>query len=517
MAALPAAAFPGTSPAEISPTYLAHQHERWINSVALSPDGKIVVSGSADRTTHAFFMPDGSNRAPADVVTPHDGTVYDVSLSGSALATATSAGVVRVSQVLGGEKDVFKSEAAGEKAWSAKLARNGRKLAWVMGQTITVTDVVVGKTVIRHRSKHGVASISITHDATTVFVLKKHSLEAEDYFVDVWTTTRNVISSTLFKISAAYWPCIASDADGSRLAIADDNLLRVLCPLAGRMVSLKGYSSPARVNAVAITPNGARVVSATGDGNFGVWDVNRQTKVAVLRVRLAGMAAGSSACAVSDDGGTVVGGCADNCVRVWRLWETTQATMEMRARRRFRAASRGQKVGCDIISLEEAKIELNAFLSTTEALDPVKGDVVEDAFFETSEANAETVSEEVFVRMLRRIFKLQQETYAKRMRAGEERRQRRLVERLVSEHAERFRERAKPGAVLSFRMAARVIGNLREEMWARYEAYPKDPNGKNESESVADQLRKFVGEGVEEVDEATFVEAVKKLVYEAAV
>lgn len=499
---------------KIKPAHLAHQHDKWINAIALSRDGNLIVSGGADRTTRVFSVPNGSPPPPADGVHPHPGTVYDVSLAGATLACATSAGTIRVTSPPASPTALFSAEASGEKAWASRLSRDGLRLAWVIGQTATVTDLAAGKPLIRHRSKHGVASICVTDDAATVFLLKKHALDGDSFFVDVWSTARNVISSTLFDITGGYWPAIACDADGGRLAIADAQSLRVLRPRAGRMATLAQYAAPARVCAVDVTRDGERVVAAVAGGDFGVWDADRQAKVAVLRCPLAGVPVGSSPCAVADDGATVAAGCLDNCVRVWKMEPTRRVVMEGRLCKRFRAAARGQQADGGLLSLEEAKVEMIAFLTTTPGLTAVAGDEVEDAFFDVADADAEQVSERVLVLMFRRLLKRQQESYASKILAIEERRKRRVVAEMVSDHAERFRNRASPGTVLSVRMAARIIGNVKSEKQAKDQDSHKVLDGKQSTEIVLDQLRQLFGDDVDCIDETMFVKAVKNLVYE---
>ncbi len=245
--------------------------------------------------------------------------------------------------LLGSKRLIYERQTEGEKAWGSKLACRGRVLAWCIGTTVGVTKVLTGEDLHKHNSRYGVACIAVTANADTVFMLKKREGKDHVFFVDVWDTKRNTIASTLFDIVAKYWPAIATDDDGERLAIADDDCLRVLTHRDSKVVELSGYVSPTRVNGCAITRNGERVVAAVADGNFAVWDCNKRVKIATLRTKMNDSLYGSSSCGIADDGATIVAGCPDNCVRVWTMEPTEQSNLETRVRKRFQGAARGQR------------------------------------------------------------------------------------------------------------------------------------------------------------------------------
>ncbi|MGA2327494.1 MAG: WG repeat-containing protein [Bryobacteraceae bacterium] len=76
------------------------EHLTMVTSLAASPDGKTLISGSSDRTAKLYPLPGGEG--PATLL--HDGTVYAVAVSpdGKTIATGDSTGAVRLWE-LGGK------------------------------------------------------------------------------------------------------------------------------------------------------------------------------------------------------------------------------------------------------------------------------------------------------------------------------------------------------------------------------------------------------------------------------
>ena len=77
--------------------------------------------------------------------------------------------------------------------------------------------------------------------------------------------------------------------------------------------TLQGHAG--RVNAVALTPDGQRVVSASDDGTLKVWDLESGREMRTLQ----GHADWVNAVALTPDGHRAVSASIDNTLKVWDL------------------------------------------------------------------------------------------------------------------------------------------------------------------------------------------------------
>jgi small GTP-binding protein len=80
---------------------------------------------------------------------------------------------------------------------------------------------------------------------------------------------------------------------------------------------LSGHSSP--VSRVAMTSDGKKAISSSGDGAVRVWDVEHGLSLGVLR----GHSAAVMGAALSDDGSIAVSGSADGTLRIWDVASKT--------------------------------------------------------------------------------------------------------------------------------------------------------------------------------------------------
>jgi len=238
-------------------------HSDKVAGVALTPDGRTIVTAGEDRTLRMWDAPSG---ACVRVLTGHDDKLTSVCLAPDAVTAVSGSEdqTVRVwdlasgrcARVLEGHTDRITGVAIAE---DGTLAVSG---SW--DGTLGIWDTASGRCLGRLEGEK-VTAVALTPDG-------KLALSAgEDGVLRVW----DVASGECVRVlrGHSFWvPSVALSRDGRLAASAGwDETLRIWDLLAGECLrTLKG---PATLTAVALSPGGRVAVTGGYDGAVSVWDV----------------------------------------------------------------------------------------------------------------------------------------------------------------------------------------------------------------------------------------------------
>ena len=239
-------------------------HTRVVHGVAITADGRWVVSGSRDNTVR----------------------VWEVK-SGNCLATLEghTAYVLGVAMTADGRRVVSGSHDKTVRVWDVE---SGNCLATLRGHT------------------KGVQGVAVTADG------RRAISSSDDNTVRVWDVESGNCLATLKRHSSAVGG-VAMTVDGQRVVSGSyDKTVRVWDVESGNcLATLKGHIDA--VTGVAMTVDGQRVVSGSEDNTVRVWDVESNRCLAMLE----GHTAYVWGVAMTADGRRVVSGSHDKTVRVW--------------------------------------------------------------------------------------------------------------------------------------------------------------------------------------------------------
>ena len=248
----------------LTPIRTLQGHTSFVNALAISPDGKTLVSGSADQTIKVWDW-----------------------------ATGTEL------RTLAGHTSFVNALA---------IARDGKTLvSGSADQTIKIWDLTTGKelrTLVGH--KGFVNALNISHDGR---ILVSGSA---DQTIKVWDLTTGKELRTLAG-HTGFINSLDISADGHTLVSGGtDQTLKVWDLTTGKELrTLTGHTG--FVNTVVIAPDGQTVISSSTDKTIKIWNLTTGELIRTLTGHLSFV----NPLALSADGQTLISGSSDKTIKVW--------------------------------------------------------------------------------------------------------------------------------------------------------------------------------------------------------
>lgn len=246
-----------------------------LRAVAISADGKALATAGDDRKVVVWNLTGaGAERRLAG----HEGAVNAVAfLPDGAVASAGDDATVRLWDLeKAGSARVLKGHRGPVRALA--VSRDARLLASASDdETVRLWDIASGRSVAVLGSHRGpVTSVAFSADGKFVIA------GAQERTIDVWQTAKGKLLKGLRKeMSGAV---VALVATGQRVAAASSDGVLALWDIGSSRplrqsnpaADARGVSGAAGlVDAIAITPDGAAIASASRDGVLRIWDAEK--------------------------------------------------------------------------------------------------------------------------------------------------------------------------------------------------------------------------------------------------
>jgi serine/threonine protein kinase len=295
-------------------------HDASVESLTFSPDGRLLLSGGADRTLrlwdaeHGYELRrlEGGSRWVQGVAFAPDGF---------RVAAGCWDRCVRVWHVEGWE--LARLEGHRDRVLTVAFTADGRRLLSAgADRTVRLWEVLTGK-VLHSRTGHtdlAWSAAALSCDGRVVLS------GSADRAVRLWDVETGELLRS-FEGHTAPVLAVALSADGRRaLSAGWDRVVRLWDVATGTALWLEGHT--AWVWGVAFAADGRTVLSGGADGTVRLWDAETGEE----RLRFEGHARAVHSVAASPDGRSAASGGADGALRLWGLPAASGGDLTGRAR-----------------------------------------------------------------------------------------------------------------------------------------------------------------------------------------
>ena len=309
-----------------SPVRTLLGHTGWVESVAFSPDGRILASGSDDRTIKLWRVSDGHLIQTLSQDSSGGVTSVAFSMNGRILASGTDETAINLWRTSDGSllrtlqngENVLESPVCG-----VAFSPDGKLLAGgSQNDSAVVWRLSDGTPLLWIEAVGGCESDNLTMafspDSATLVTNVGRSV------VDLWRVSDGEVIGSLPGDANT----LAFSPDGSLLAIGSlfDSTIRIWRVADGSLVHTFSGSGN-RVEDIAFSPNGTILVSASDDGTFQLWRVADGRLLRTVRAEYGdwwdtlnyGSGASIRSLAFSADGKTLATGMVDGKILLWPL------------------------------------------------------------------------------------------------------------------------------------------------------------------------------------------------------
>lgn len=281
-------------------------HEQAVRAVAFSPDGKQIISGSADQTLRLWDLQGNPIGEPFQ---GHEQGIWSVAFSpdGEKIVSGGDDQTLRLWDLLGNQiGEPFQGHE--NWIWAVAFSPDGNQI--VSGsndQTLRLWNLQGNQIGAPFRGhEHGVWAIAFSPDGK--YIISGSS----DQTLQLWDLQGKAIGEP-FQGHENWVRDVAFSPDGKRIISGSDDQTIRLWDLQGNQIGKPLYGHQQGVRAVAFSADGKQIISASDDLTLRIWETDGYQIGGAFQ----GHEHGVWAIAMSPDGEWIVSGSNDQTLRLW--------------------------------------------------------------------------------------------------------------------------------------------------------------------------------------------------------
>lgn len=289
-------------------------HSDWISALAITPDGKNIVSGSFDKTIKLWNLSTGQL---IRTLSPHIKGVICIAISpdGKTLASAGWDETIKLWSLNTGEL-IYTLEGHTGSIQSLIITADSQTLiSGSFDQTIKLWCLERGEFLGNLAEKAGhISALALSTDGQTLASAGGDGMitlrQLDTARIGTKPTFTLALSGNLSSVASLF----ISPDDQILVAGCTDGNVKLWQLATGELVNiLHGHTAP--VTSVVFSLNSPTLISGSADGTIRTWDMKTGKQLSILPHN---SAVSVMSVAISPDGQLIAGGTADNMIKIWQ-------------------------------------------------------------------------------------------------------------------------------------------------------------------------------------------------------